>query len=119
MASARNRLATFFLGPGKTTLKAGDVVTAVHLPLSPKGSVGTYQKLGRNALSDLSIVGVTALGYPDSELPSRYGFRIALASVAPVPFVPVQAEAYLARQPVTPGFNPRGGPSRSGSLHAN
>jgi carbon-monoxide dehydrogenase medium subunit len=95
-------LATFFLGPGKTTLKAGDVVTALHLPLPHKGSAGTYQKLGRNALSDLSIVGVTALGYPDAGLPSGYGFRIALASVAPVPFVPVQAEAYLTKQRVTP-----------------
>jgi carbon-monoxide dehydrogenase medium subunit len=94
-------LAAFFLGPGKTTLKAGDVVTAVHFPLPPKGCAGTYLKLGRNTLSDLSIVGVTVLGYPDRDLPSRYGFRIALASVAPVPLVPTQAEAYLAKQPIT------------------
>ena len=94
-------LATFFLGPGKTTLKAGDVVTALHLPLPPSGCAGTYLKLGRNTLSDLSIVGVTALGYSDPGLPSGYGFRIALASVAPVPLVPTEAEAYLTRQPVT------------------
>ena len=94
-------LATFFLGPGKTTLKAGDVVTALHLPLPPSGCAGTYLKLGRNTLSDLSIVGVTVLGYIDPGLPSGYGFRIALASVAPVPLVPTEAEAYLTRQPVT------------------
>ena len=94
-------LSAFFLGPGKTTLKAGDVVTAVTLPPPPKGCAGTYLKLGRNTLSDLSIVGVTALGYPDPRVPAGYGFRIALASVAPVPLVPTQAEVYLTKQPVT------------------
>lgn len=95
-------LAEFFLGPGKTTLKPGDVVTAIHLPLPPKGCAGMYLKLGRNKLSDLSIVGITVLGYPDSSLPSGYRFRLALASVAPVPLVPTQAETYLANQPITP-----------------
>ena len=94
-------LASFFRGPGKTTLKAGDIVTALHLPPPPRGCAGTYLKLGRNTLSDLSIVGVTALGYSDPGLPSGHGFRIALASVAPVPFVPTEAEAYLTKQPVT------------------
>jgi CO/xanthine dehydrogenase FAD-binding subunit len=95
-------LAMFFLGPGKTTLKLGDVVTAIHFPLPPKGCVGTYLKLGRNQLSDLSIVGVTALGHPDSSCQSGYRFRLALASVAPVPLVPVKAETYLADHPITP-----------------
>lgn len=95
-------LAEFFLGPGKTTLQPGDVVTAIRFPLPPKGCAGMYLKLGRNKLSDLSIVGVTVLGYPDSSLPSGYRFRLALASVAPVPLVPTQAETYLANQPITP-----------------
>src|SRR5512145_2125096 len=94
-------LAKFFLGPGKTTLKPGDVVTAIHFPLPPKGCQGTYLKLGRNKLSDLCIVGVTALGYPDSTLKSGYRFRLALASVAPVPLV-VEVETYLGNQTITP-----------------
>jgi CO/xanthine dehydrogenase FAD-binding subunit len=95
-------LATFFLGPGKTTLKPGDIVTAIGFPLPPKGSTGTYLKLGRNKLSDLSIVGVTVLGSPDPGLPSGFRFRIVLASVAPVPLVAAQAEAALAERAVTP-----------------
>jgi carbon-monoxide dehydrogenase medium subunit len=95
-------LATFFRGPGKTTLKPGDIVTALHLPIPSKGCVGKYIKLGRNQLSDLSIVGVTALGYQDATGPSGYRFRLALASVAPVPLVPAEAETYLANNPVTP-----------------
>jgi len=95
-------LGSFFLGPGKTTLKPGDVVTAIHFPLPPKKCSGTYIKLGRNQLSDLSIVGVTAFGHPDSSCESGYRFHLALASVAPVPLVPVQAETYLANHPITP-----------------
>jgi carbon-monoxide dehydrogenase medium subunit len=95
-------LANFFLGPGKTTLKVGDVAIALHLPPTPEGSQGAYLKLGRNKLSDLSIVGVTALGYPHSGTLSGYRFRLILASVAPVPFVVKEAEAYLANTPISP-----------------
>jgi CO/xanthine dehydrogenase FAD-binding subunit len=89
-------LAMFFLGPGKTRLKPGDIATEITFPLPPEGCSGVYLKLGRNKLSDLSIVGVTVLGYPDPGAPSGYRFRIALASVAPTPLVPSEAEAYLA-----------------------
>jgi carbon-monoxide dehydrogenase medium subunit len=95
-------LATFFQGPGKTTLKPGDIVTAIRFPLLPKGSVGKYLKLGRNQLSDLSIVGVTALGHKDAACSSRYHFRLALASVAPVPLVATEVETHLANNPITP-----------------
>jgi carbon-monoxide dehydrogenase medium subunit len=95
-------LRAFFLGPGKTTLKPGDVVTAIHFPIPPKGCAGMFLKLGRNQLSDLSIVGVTALGHPDSNCKSGYRFRLALASVAPVPLVPAEAETYLANHSITP-----------------
>jgi carbon-monoxide dehydrogenase medium subunit len=95
-------LASFFLGSGKTTLKAGDVAIALHLAPPPAGSKGVYIKLGRNKLSDLSIVGVTALGYPESSALSGYCIRLILASVAPVPFVAQEAEAYLANNPITP-----------------
>jgi len=77
-------------------LKTGDIVTAPHLPVLPAGSVGTYLKLGRNKLSDLSIVGATVWGYPSAQARSGYFFRIALASVAPTPLRAASAEAYLA-----------------------
>jgi CO/xanthine dehydrogenase FAD-binding subunit len=93
-------LASFFLGPGKTVLKAGDIVTALQLPLPPPGAAGTYLKLGRNNWSDLSIVGVTAVGYPDPQTVSGYTLRLALASVAPTPLEVQAVQAYLAAQPL-------------------
>ena len=81
-------LRAFFKGPGKTVLKPGDIVTAIEFPIPPKGAQGKYIKLGRNAIGDLAIVGVTAFGYPDGAATSGYRFFVALASVAPTPFMP-------------------------------
>ncbi|MGW8225619.1 MAG: FAD binding domain-containing protein, partial [Anaerolineales bacterium] len=53
-------LSDFFLGPGHTILEPGDIVSSIHFPLPKEGIKGRYLKLGRNKLSDLSIVGVTA-----------------------------------------------------------
>jgi carbon-monoxide dehydrogenase medium subunit len=92
----------FFKGPGKTCLEPGDIVTAIRFPLPPPGNIGCYLKLGRNKLSDLSIVGVTVLAHPQPDAPSGYHFQIVLASVAPVPLVAAQAEAYLAETAISP-----------------
>ena len=94
-------LSNFFLSPGKTVLKPGDLVVSINLPVPPDASTGVYKKLGRNTIGDLSIVGVTALGYPSSESASGFRFRIALASVAPVPFEAFKAEAVLAQKKIT------------------
>ncbi len=97
----REPLSTFFLGPGMTTLKAGDIVTSIQFPIPAMGAVGKYIKHGRNQISDLAIVGVTALGHRDDHLPSGYRIRLALASVAPVPLVVDCVEQVLAREAIT------------------
>jgi carbon-monoxide dehydrogenase medium subunit len=97
----KESLKSFFQGPGKTTLKPGDIATAVTLPLPPDRYVAIYIKLGRNAIGDLAIVGVTALGYPDSDTASGYRFRVVLASVGPTPLVAGEAEQLLADNPIT------------------
>lgn len=99
--SRQESIRTFFKGPGKTVLQPGDIVTAISFPIPPLNHVGRYVKLGRNKSGDLSIVGVTALGYADKTAPSGYHFKLALASVAPVPLVPNQAEDLLAKNPIT------------------
>ena len=95
-------LSSFFVGPGKTVLKPGDIVTAITFRLPPARHAGRYLKLGRNALSDLAIVGVTAMGYADDQTPSGYRFKLALASVAPTPLVPAAAEEILSKKTIIP-----------------
>ena len=94
-------LAGFFLGPGETVLQAGDIVTAIHFPPPPSGCAGTYLKLGRNNWSDLSIVGVTALGYPDPTTSTGFRLRVALASVAPRPIEVETLRDYLSAHQIT------------------
>ena len=94
-------LADFFLGPGQTRLRPGDLVTCIQFPLPPDEHIGKYIKLGRNASSDLAIVGVTVLGFPDEKAISGYCFRLALASVAPTPIIATQAEQILANNLLT------------------
>jgi carbon-monoxide dehydrogenase medium subunit len=93
----------FFRGPGQTVLQPGDIVTSLSIPAPPTGMVGTYLKLGRNRASDLSIVGVTVVGYPDQASFSGYRFKLALASVAPVPLVVRQVETILSEKTITTG----------------
>ena len=64
----------FFLGPGKSALKPGEFLLRIEIPPQPKGAVGRYLKLGRNAHGDLAIVGVAVLGYPDKHAKSGYRF---------------------------------------------
>lgn len=92
-------LAKFFTGPGKNVLQPGDIVVSITFPVPPQGSQGVYLKLGRNKLSDLSIVGLAAFGVKDNTKPSGYTFRLAVASVAPTPFEAVKAAEYLAKNP--------------------
>jgi CO/xanthine dehydrogenase FAD-binding subunit len=94
-------LSAFFIGPGETVLRAGDIVTSIQFPLPAPGLVGKYIKLGRNQSSDLAIIGVTVIGYPDHDAPSGYRIKLALASVAPVPLVVGQVETILAEKPIT------------------
>lgn len=93
-------LAAFFTGPGKTRLKSGDIVLSIQFPVPPRGTVGKYLKHGRNQLSDLAIVGVTAVGAPDKTLPSGYRIKLALASVSPVPLIVKQVEELLGSRPI-------------------
>ena len=98
----------FFTGPGQTQRQPGEIMTAVEIPLPPTGYAGRYIKLGRNAVGDLAIVGVAVVGFPDTtavsgQRPSTgsgYHFRIALASVAPVPLRASAAEEMLAQGPL-------------------
>jgi carbon-monoxide dehydrogenase medium subunit len=97
-------LGTFFRGPGSTTLRPGDIVTALRLPPPRSGLVGGYIKLGRNKLSDLAIVGVTAVGYPRESLASGFRIRLALASVAPTPLVLDEVETILSSRRIDAGL---------------
>ena len=63
--------------------------------------LGGYLLTQYNPVMVIGIVGVTVLGYPDGEAASGYRFRIALASVAPIPLIAAEAEKILGDRPIT------------------
>jgi len=89
-------LAEFFIGPGKTVLEPGEILTAVHVPLPPAGNAGRYLKLGRTRIGDIAVIGVAVFGYPQRANPSGTAWRLALGAVAPTPIRAPRAEAILA-----------------------
>jgi carbon-monoxide dehydrogenase medium subunit len=88
----------FFLGPGQTAMQGSEFMTALRFPVPLDGHAGRYLKLGRNRAGDLAIAGVAVLGFRCGSA-SGYGFRIGLASVAPVPLRVREAERMLAANP--------------------
>lgn len=95
-------LSGFFKGPGKTTLKTGDVATSLFLPVPPEEFIGKYAKLNRNKRGDLAIVGVTAASWPNSETSSGHTIRLALASVAPIPLIVTKVEEFFDANKLNP-----------------
>ncbi len=69
----------WFVGPRKTTLKKGEIVTGVTIALPDKKHAGCYVKLGRYSGEDLAQASVLVLAMPKDT------YRIAFGSVGPTP----------------------------------
>ena len=101
-------IAEFFVGPGKSALKPGEFVTAIHLPPAPDQNAAAFNKLGRTRIGDISMVSVAVYAWTKDEgrrtdddfgpssLVIRRHWAIALGSVGPTPLRAPEAEAALA-----------------------
>ena len=87
-------LEDFFIGPGKTVLRAGELVLAIHVPPPPLRTGRVYIKHGRRKAMELATVGVAVSLTLDAKGVCRQA-RIALGAVAPTPIRARAAEAVL------------------------
>jgi len=82
-----------FRGARKNALRKDEILTEICVPVPPAGVRGTYYKFALRRAMDLAVVGLGVL------VKSRNGnfdeVRIALGSVAPVPFRAKKAEKML------------------------
>jgi len=85
----------FWTGPGRTTLKPGEMVTSIRLPAPASGRRSFYQKLAVRKAMDLAMVGITVALSGPAERPENV--RIALGAVAPVCLRAREAEAAVER----------------------
>jgi len=97
-------LEEFFLGPGKTTLQAGELLTGVILPRPQRGTGSAFAKIAR-VTADIAkaSAGVALVRDPHNGAGTGgdriVSCRMAFGSVAPRPWRTPKAEAMLAGQP--------------------
>jgi carbon-monoxide dehydrogenase medium subunit len=72
-------ITSWFLGAKQTAIRAGEMVSGVHIPLPDRKNGACYVKLGRYHGEDLAQVGVGVLALDGCE------YRIAFCAVAPTP----------------------------------
>jgi len=88
----------FFLGPRRTVLQPGEILTEIIVPLRD-GFTASFLRQGRRKALTLSIVNVAAGLAMDGQQISQA--RIALGAVAPTPLRAYKAEQFLAGQTLT------------------
>jgi len=88
-------LEDFFVGPGKTILKSGEILLEFVIPRLPPHTGGAYWKHTRRAAMELPILGVAVLISLDNDMQTCTEARIGLGVVAPTPMRAKNAEAIL------------------------
>jgi carbon-monoxide dehydrogenase medium subunit len=88
-------LESFFLGPGKTALQPGELLTAVVLPRPRPNTGSVFYKVSRVA-ADLAKVNGAIVVVRDGDRVADA--RLVFGSVAPTPFRARKAEAVLVGQ---------------------
>jgi len=106
-------LEKFFVGPGKTIMEPGDVLTEILIPPTPPDFCGEYIKFSPREMMDLAYVGVAVGVVVDSSRKICRDVRIALGAVSPTPIRAHKAEALLLNQEITPSLAERVGEEAS------
>lgn len=90
----------FFLGPRKTVLKKGDILTQIIIPMPAKSEHGCFLKVGRRRTLTLatSSVAVQMLLREDRIIEK---ILIGFGAVAPTPIRAYEIESFLAGKAVT------------------
>lgn len=83
------------LGPGRTVLKPGDIVTELDIPTPRPHSGCGYYKLSPRKSLDLAVVGVAAMIRTNAQASKCLEARIVLGAVAPTAIRAKAAEAVL------------------------
>ena len=89
----------FFLGPAQTVVKQGELLTAINVPVPPKGSGAAYQHISARGKVDISAVGVGVMLIMNGDICEDA--RIFLGAVAPVPMMAVKAQDVLKGNKIT------------------
>jgi CO/xanthine dehydrogenase FAD-binding subunit len=95
-------LADFFVGPRKTVLKRGELLTEIVIPSQNLGKPVHFVKFGLRKGQALALVNAAASLRVDWDTRAFAAPRIALGAVAPTVMRAPQAEAFLDSRAVNP-----------------
>jgi aerobic carbon-monoxide dehydrogenase medium subunit len=93
--------ASFFQGPGKSSIGSKGLLTEIDVPYPAQGSRGVYLKHAVRGAMDIAMVGVAVLVTPDASKNNVQDARIGLGAVAPTPVRASKTEALLRGKPLT------------------
>jgi len=91
----------FFLGPGKTVIRADEILTKIIINELPPFTGGDYMKLGHRKALEIAIVAVAARVTLDKPQGIIKNVRIILSAVAPQAIHAVSAEKVLINEKPT------------------
>ena len=106
-------LEEFFIGPGKTIMEPGDILTEIVIPPTPPDFRGEYIKFSPREMMDLAYVGVAVGVVVDGSRKICRDVRIALGAVSPTPIRARKAEPLMLNQEITPSLAERVGEEAS------
>ena len=106
-------LEEFFIGPGKTIMEPGDILTEIVIPPTPPDFRGEYIKFSPREMMDLAYVGVAVGVVVDGSGKICREVRIALGAVSPTPIRARKAEPLMLNQEITPSLAERVGEEAS------
>jgi len=106
-------LEEFFVGPGKTIMEPGDILTEIVIPPAPLDFRGEYIKFSPREMMDLAYVGVAVGVVVDGSRKICRDVRIALGAVSPTPIRARKAEPLMLNQGITPSLAERVGEEAS------
>ena len=107
-------LESFFLGPGKTVMERGDILTEIIIPPASANLRGEYIKFSPREMMDLAYVGVAVALLTDGDENVCREVRIALGAVSPVPMRARKAEAVLVNRVINEESAERAGEAAAG-----
>jgi CO/xanthine dehydrogenase FAD-binding subunit len=87
-------LAELIVGPGRTALTSGEIVTAVLVPQPETGAIQHFEKVGRRNALAIAVVSLAAVIGTDGRGRVTQA-KLALGSVGPTVIRPNRAEAVL------------------------
>jgi len=93
-------IADFFLGPGQTALRKGELLRAISIPIPEGKPVSFFHKIGRRRALTIAIASLGGLYRLDGETAAK--IRLAAGSVAPTPLRLTAVEEIVKGKRLTP-----------------